>query len=669
VSVVRSLSTANLVRGCVVAALAALVGICCSGCREDDIEEELGRSSAAAIERAYDISEDPLINEWVTTAGQTLVGHSGRQHIPYQFKVIETDLVNAFAAPYGHIYVTSGFLDFADTEDEVWMVLGHEIGHVVNRDGIHSLKRSLLMSILAAIISSKSRAVGEAAGIGLGLLSLRYSRDDEYDADDSGTRLSYLAGYDPNAGLVFFDRLMTDIEKRRPSKWEIYFMTHPPTDRRISRQKERAELDPTSVEALTQIGRGYLRRAENARAIEYLSRAAELAPDSVDLQLALGDAYAGRGQFQQAGAYYAAALRLSPDHDYARTRLAAVEGTQPYELPGIGEDGREHAGELLATSADLQSAAQQTVVNAGTYGGSLAADIDDLVGMVKGMNQRLMSLAEENAEVTEATRSLVVRGNAAITRANESVYVLESVNEDFSAVSAELQELLGIARAQLDAAQRGEGDPEDLRPTRNAITELRRGLSTLDLAMTEAPETIETVRTAQDGAQRTTEVLERLVRTPRPNTLLGDELRTMASQTMQHAVDALHAVNGARHKSVKARGHALLARLNLLGAAASPELQKLLDKQVSHYLLCPPTQVRSVRSEGAGYGEAAVSIAAAKALGASPAHFLVQEGKPVSPVGSALKEGAALDNANVLLKFLAAAMEREKKAYEPEPVT
>lgn len=609
------------------------------------------------------------MNEWMTTAGQTLVSHSRRQHIPFEFRVIETDLVNAFAAPYGHIYVTSGFLDFADTEDEVWMVLGHEIGHVVHRHGIKSFKRSLLMSILAAIISSKSKAVGDAAGIGLGLLSLRYSRVDEYTADDSGTELCYLAGYDPNAGVAFFDRLITDIEKRRPSKWEVYFMTHPPTERRINRQDQRAELDPENVEALTQIGRGYLRRAENARAIEYLSRAAELAPDSADLQLALGDAYAGRGQFEQASAYYAAALRLSPEHGYARTRLAAVEGKLPYQLPGIGEDGREHVGELLATTGDLQSTAQQTVVNAATYGGSLAADIDDLVGMVKSMNQRLMSLAEEDAEVSEATRNLIVRGNAAITRANESVYVLESVNEDFSAVSADLQQLIGMARAQLDAAQRGEGDPADLRPTRNAITELKRGLSTLGLAISEAPETFEAVRTAQNGAQRSTEVLERLVRAPRHNSLLADELRTLASQTMQHGVDALHAVNRARHKSVKARGHALLARLNLLGAAASPELQKLLDKQVSHYLLCPPAQVRSVRSEGAGYGEAAVSIAAAKSLGASPGHFLVQGGKPVSPVGSALQEGAALDNANVLLKFLAAAMEREKRAYEAEPVT
>ena len=631
------------------------------------MEETLGDMSAASVERAYDMSQDPLMNEWISNAGHTLVSHSRRQHIPYEFKVIETNMVNAFAAPYGHIYVTTGLLDFAETEDEVWFVLAHEIGHVVNRDSIKAFKRSLLMSILAAVIRSESRSIGEAVGIGLGLLSLRYSRKDEYDADDSGTLLSYRAGYNPNGGLTFFNRLMTDIEKRRPSKWEVYFMTHPPTQRRIDRQTARAELSSENVESLTQIGRGYARRAQNAQAIEYLVQAVALAPDSADLHIALGDAYASRGEFEKAAAAYSAALGVSADHDYAQTQLAAVQGKQPHELPGVGETGRTHAGELLATARDLQSTADQTIVNAGTYGGALSGDISDLVAMVKGMNQRLMSLAETNIEVTEGVQKLVVRANAAITRSNESVYVLESVNEDFSTVSADLQELLPATQKQLATAQAGQGDPADLRVLRNGVTELKRGLSTIGLAMTEAPDTVAQVRTAQRAAEQATTVLERLIRSPRMRRALADEVRMVSTQTTEKAIDALHAVNRARRKSVKARGHALLARLNLLGIGASPELQQLLDKQVSHYLLCAPAQVRSLRNEGAGYGEAAVAIAAAKSLGARPAHFLEQAGKPVSPVGSALQEGAALGNANVLLGFLAGAMDCEREACELEP--
>ena len=72
------------------------------------------------------------------------------------------------------------------------MVVGHEIGHIVNRDSIKTFKRSMIWSILNAVLTSKSQTAGDITGIGLGLLSLRYSRLDEYDADDSGVSLSYL---------------------------------------------------------------------------------------------------------------------------------------------------------------------------------------------------------------------------------------------------------------------------------------------------------------------------------------------------------------------------------------------------------------------------------------------------------------------------------------------
>ncbi|MFW5866233.1 MAG: M48 family metalloprotease, partial [Armatimonadota bacterium] len=157
-------------------ALTALM-VAGTGCDEGDVEEILGDMSAASIESAYEIDRDPLINEWLANRGHTIVSHTRRQNIPYSFSVIETDLVNAFAAPYGHVYVTSGFLDFARTEDEVGMVLAHEIGHIVNRDSIKRFKQNLIFGVLAQIISGESNTAGEVVGVGLGLLSPQYSRD------------------------------------------------------------------------------------------------------------------------------------------------------------------------------------------------------------------------------------------------------------------------------------------------------------------------------------------------------------------------------------------------------------------------------------------------------------------------------------------------------------
>lgn len=109
-----------------------------------------------------------------------------------------------------------------------------------------------------------------------------------------------------------------------------------------------------------------------------------------------------------------------------------------------------------------------------------------------------------------------------------------------------------------------------------------------------------------------------------------------------------------------------MARLNLLGTQATPPLQALYDRQVAHLLLVPEAAVRAVRSSGLGYGEAAVAIAAARSLGADPARFVPAVAGDLSPVSAALESGAALGNANVLLKFLAHAMEIEREAQPAE---
>ncbi len=640
--------------GALVAALGLLlVG---AGCNEDDVEEVLGQASAASVESAYDVTGDPLMNEWITHVGNCVVSHSRRQSIPYEFKVVDTRMVNAFAAPYGHIYVTQGFLDFAETEDEVWVVMAHEVGHVVARDSIHSLKRSLLWGLVVQLISGESRTAGDIAGIGLGLLSLRYSRVDEYEADDSGTMLAYRAGYDPHAGVTFFKRLMTDIEKRRPASWEVYFMTHPPTERRIRRQLERAELDESNPEALMQIGRGYLLRGQPGRATHYLLKATEVAPESATAQSLLGDAYAARGQMSLARMHYAKA-----EDAYARRRLAMLQGVAAPRLAGIGEAGRSEAGELLARVGEVGALVVQTRANAKAYTMKTGGQVAQLVSGVKRINERLVDLADTEADVSDAVEQLVGRGSTAISRAVESVYMLESVNRDLEEVGSRVEKLVAECESGLRAAQAGEGNPEDVPALREALAELRRATATLELAMAEAPRTFERVRSAQSAANDVTNLMEMVVCRDDPDSALNGQLRDASTHTQDLAIEALHAVARAQRQSVKARGHALVARLNLLGTAATPQMQALYDRQVAHFLLVPEAAVRAARAVGGGYGEAAMSIAAARSLGTDPGHFLPTVAG-VSPVGAAMEQGAAISSANVLLKFLAGAMQSEREA-------
>lgn len=643
------------------AALVALI-VAGTGCDEGDVEEALGDMSAASIESAYEVDPDPLINDWLTYTGHTIVSHTNRQNIPYRFSVIQTDLVNAFAAPYGHIYVTSGFLDFAETEDEVGMVLAHEVGHIVHRDSIHQFKNSLLWGVLAQVISGESETAGDIAGIGLGLLSLQYSREDEYEADDVGTEVSYAVGYDPHEGLDFFDRLMTEIEKRRPGRWEVYFMTHPRTEDRIKRQLKRAELDEERPESLLRIARGYLLRGQPSRAAKLLSKTIDLTPDLAEAHALLGDALAMRGNVQEAGEAYRIALDLNSDIRYAQVRLAALPETPANTLPGIDSQGRQEAGALLAELDEARSMASATTAEIRSYEAETEPRVSSLAGTVRAINNNLLDLAEEDTEVKKATEELVVHANAAVSRAVESAYVLERVSEDLRESSAEIQSLLAEAQSALERAENGHGNPEDLPAMRTAVREVKRSISTIDLATEEAPETIKQVENAQSAARDVTSLMDLVVRINDPNDLSFEQLRAAAADTERKAARALEAVNRAKRQSVKAGGHALVARLNLLGTGATPAQKEIYDTQVAHFMLVPEAQVRALRSTGAGYGEAALALAAAKSASGDPGRFMPSVAAGISPVGAAMEQGASVHNINVLLKFLAASMQAEHDA-------
>lgn len=644
-------------RSLLLLAAGAVLMVLAAGCGEKDVEKALGQLSAASIESAYDVDGDPLINEWLTNAGHTLVAHSRRQSIPYDFKVIRTDLVNAFAAPYGHVYLTAGLFDFCESEDEVWVVLGHEVGHVVARDSIHSLKRSLLWGILTQIISGESETIGDVVGIGLGLLSLRYSRVDEYEADDAGTVLAWRAGYDPHAGLTFFRRLMTDIQKRRPASWEIYFMTHPPTGRRIERQRRRPELDPTRADTAMQIARGYLRRGQPAMAIQRLAELEATDSSAPELQTLLGDAYASRGEYDLARRHFELA-----GTNYARRRLALLADATPPVLAGIDASGRSRAGELVAALDEVETLATQAQTTQAAYAARTERDVTGLVQGVTRINERLLDLADTEKQISRSTQELVVRGNAAVSRATEPVYALEAVNRDLQEVGAEMAAIAAECRAALAQARAGVGNPEDVDALRSALAELKRGAATLKLAADEAPETVAQVKAARSGADEVVGLMELVVMRDDPDDLAREQLRVAAERTQRLGIDALQAVNRARRQSIKARGHALVARLNLLGTQATPALQALYDRQVAHFLLVPEAAVRAVRRAGAGYGEAAMAIAAARSLGTDPAQFVPAVAGGISPVGVAIESGAAVGNADVLLKFLAHAMATEREA-------
>ncbi len=216
-------------------------------------EIALGKQLAQEVERSSKLIDDPVVTEYVNRVGQNLVRNSDAK-VPFTIKVIDSDEVNAFALPGGFFYVNSGLILRAQEEAELAGVMAHEISHVTARHGTRQATKGEIAQ-LATIpllifgpVGWAGYALYEGLNIAIPLGFLKFSRDDEREADYLGLQYMYKAGYDPNAYITFFERIQAD-EKRRPGTIPRVFSTHPPTPERIERtQKEIAQILPSKQE-------------------------------------------------------------------------------------------------------------------------------------------------------------------------------------------------------------------------------------------------------------------------------------------------------------------------------------------------------------------------------------------------------------------------------------
>jgi predicted Zn-dependent protease len=212
-------------------------------------EVALGKGLAQEVERTSKLIDDPVVVEYVNRVGQNLVRNSDAR-VPFTIKVIDSDEVNAFALPGGFFYVNSGLILRAQEESELAGVMAHEISHVIARHGTKQATKGeiiQLASIPAMIMMPYGWAgygLYQALNLAIPLSYLKFSRDDEREADFLGIQYMYKAGYDPNSYVTFFERIQAD-EKRHTGSIPRIFSTHPPTPERIElAQKEIARILP-----------------------------------------------------------------------------------------------------------------------------------------------------------------------------------------------------------------------------------------------------------------------------------------------------------------------------------------------------------------------------------------------------------------------------------------
>ena len=202
-------------------------------------EIELGRRAAEEMEQDLQLLADDEVTTYISDLGELLAERSGRSDIAYQFKVVDTAEINAFALPGGFIYVHRGLIDAADDESELVGVLGHEIGHVVARHGAEQAQRAayanLGLSVLRSILGdgARSQIGGLAAQMVTAGTFMKFGRDAEREADRLAVQNVADAGYDPNGMISFFEKLAT-LRESRGNAVERFFASHPEPAERVT---------------------------------------------------------------------------------------------------------------------------------------------------------------------------------------------------------------------------------------------------------------------------------------------------------------------------------------------------------------------------------------------------------------------------------------------------
>jgi predicted Zn-dependent protease len=214
-----------------------------------DQELQIGLGMAKEVAQTEKRLADETWQKYLNDVGQKIVLVCDRRDIEYHFTVIESDELNAFAAPGGHVYFYTGLLKAMENEGEMAAVMAHEISHVVARHGVKRLQTAMGAAMAYELIFGKggSEAMNAAISVGMGLLMADYSRDAEREADRYGIMYMQAAGYDPHAAITMFEKLAAAGDGGSGNVFESLTRSHPETQERIANARaEIAQLGPAS---------------------------------------------------------------------------------------------------------------------------------------------------------------------------------------------------------------------------------------------------------------------------------------------------------------------------------------------------------------------------------------------------------------------------------------
>ncbi len=239
-----------------IAGVAVVVGSAACGVSTQQ-EVQMGQQYSAQINQQLPIIRDAEVNRYINVLGDSIARLSDDRNLDWHFYVVDSKEVNAFAVPGGFVYVNRGLIERARKMDQVAGVLGHEIGHVIQRHSVKQMEKQQQAQIgvtLACILTKvcESQAAGELINVGAGALFAKFSREDETQADEVAVPYVKRAGIDPRGITDMFQILLAE-RKTTPTAVDAWFQTHPLEEQRIADVSRLVGMiDPAILNTLTQ---------------------------------------------------------------------------------------------------------------------------------------------------------------------------------------------------------------------------------------------------------------------------------------------------------------------------------------------------------------------------------------------------------------------------------
>jgi len=216
----------------------------------------MGAGYAQQINKELPLIQDAELNRYINVLGDSIARIADSRNLDWQFFIVDSKDVNAFAVPGGFIYINRGLIERAQNLSQVAGVLGHEVGHVTMRHSVRQMQKAQganvgLTAVCVLTNICNNELSNAAIGLGANAAFANFSRQDEDEADAEGVTYMVRAGIDPTGIPEMFQILLSERESK-PGALDTWFRSHPLEESRIAAARARiAKLPPESLKGLT----------------------------------------------------------------------------------------------------------------------------------------------------------------------------------------------------------------------------------------------------------------------------------------------------------------------------------------------------------------------------------------------------------------------------------